>query len=437
MEEPANPMTITGVLAFSERLNPDTLADFVRERLLPFSRFRMRIQDPESPRARWVADEQFDLSDHIIPVELPHPGGQRGLEALVSDLMSEPMSFEHSPWTFHLVQDVDDEIASAVVGRLHHVIGDGIGLMHVLLSICDETFDPAKLPGGALAPRRQPRKPLRQRVTKTLKGAAGETKDLLTNPRHLAKRLGTVGGGVGSLGHLLAMPKDSPTLFKGKASPRKQAAWTRAISLDEIKAVGRATDAKINDVLLAAATGAIRRYLVAQGAKVRGVEVRAAVPVNVRPLERAFELGNAFSLVFVMLPVHVVDPVERLRILKTRMDALKDSQEPAVVYGILQSIGKAPDWGHQFVVDLFSAKASAVMTNVPGPKDELSWAGSPIKEFMFWVPQAGDIGLGISILSYAGNVRVGIAADAAYAPDPRPIVEAFEMEFAELAAQYA
>ena len=354
----------------------------------------------------------------------------------MSDLMSQPMSFDHSPWTFHLVQDVDDEIASAIVGRLHHVIGDGIGLMHVLLSICDERFDPALLPGGDLAPRKPPKKPLGKRVLNTLRGAGNETKDLLTKPRHLAKRLGAVGGGIGSLTHLLVMPKDSPTTFKGTASPRKQAAWTKAIDLEQIKRIGNSTDAKVNDVLLAAATGAIRRYLVARGESVRGVEVRAAVPVNVRPLERAFELGNAFSLVFVSLPVGIIDPLERLRLLKERMDALKDSQEPAVVYGILQSIGRAPDWGHQFVVDLFSAKASAVMTNVPGPTEEQHWGGAPIRELMFWVPQAGDIGLGLSILSYAGNVRVGVAVDEAYAPDPRPIVEAFEMEFAELAAQY-
>ena len=309
--------------------------------------------------------------------------------------------------------------------------------MHVLLSLCDERFDPAKLPGGALAPSRGPKKPLARRVAGTARGAVSETKDLLTNPRHLWRRLKTVGGGVGSLGHLLVMPKDPETVFKGEASPRKQAAWTRAIPLDDIKAIGDATGAKVNDVLLAAATGALRRYLIARGEKVRGVEVRAAVPFNVRPMERAFELGNAFSLVFLALPVGVIDPLERLRILKKRMDALKASQQPAVVYGILQSIGKAPEWGHQFVVDMFSAKASAVMTNVPGPTEELHWGGAAITELMFWVPQAGDIGLGLSILSYAGNVRVGIAVDQAYAPDPRPLVQAFEMEFAELAAQYA
>jgi WS/DGAT/MGAT family acyltransferase len=437
MEEPSNPMTITGVLGFGARVEAEDLARLLEERLLPFDRFTMRIENPDSSRARWVPEEDFDIWDHLIPVDLPAPGGQRGLEALASDLMSEPLTFERSPWTFHLVHDVSDTIATAFVARLHHVIGDGIGLMHVLLSICDERFDPARLPGGALAPRPSQRRPLLRRIARTARGAAAETKDLLTSPSHLWDRVSTVGGGVGSLGWLLAMPRDAQTVFKGKSSPRKQAAWTRPLDLGTIKAVGRATGSKVNDVLLAAATGGLRRYLIARGQSIRDVEIRAAVPVNVRPLERAHEMGNAFSLVFLTLPVSTPDPVARLRILKERMDDLKGSEQPAVVYGILQSIGIGPDWYHRFVVDLFAAKASAVMTNVPGPTETLHWDGAPIETLMFWVPQAGDIGLGLSILSYDGRVRVGVTADAAYAPDPRPLALSFEHEFDELAAQFA
>ncbi|MEM6327086.1 MAG: wax ester/triacylglycerol synthase family O-acyltransferase [Bacteroidota bacterium] len=437
MEEPTNPMTITGVMSFGTRVEAEDLAALLEERLLPFDRFRMRVENHESRNARWVPSPHVDIWNHLIPTEIPAPGGKKGLERLVSDLMSEPLSFEHSPWTFHLVQDVDDEIATAFVARLHHVIGDGIGLMHVLLSMCDERFDPEKLPGGALAPKRRPKRPARQRLAQTLRGAAAETRDLLTRPRHLAQRLKVIGGGIGSLGGLLAMSRDSETVFKGAASPRKQAAWTRAIDLDLIKKIGHATGSKVNDVLLAAATGAIRRYLISQGERIGGVDFRVVVPVNVRPMERAHEMGNAFSLVFLELPVGVADPIERLRQLKAGMDALKDSQQPAVVYGILNTIGVAPDWGHQFVLNLFATKSSAVVTNVPGPTTELHWGGAPIRELMFWVPQAGDVGLGLSILSYAGSVRVGVAADHAYAPDPVPIVDAFEQEFAELAAQYA
>ncbi len=437
MEEPSNPMTITGVIAFGTRMTRERAEAMLMERFVPFNRFRMRIDNPASPRAKWVPDEAFDLDDHLTEIELPAPGGYRGMEALVSDLMSQPLSFEHSPWSFHLVHDIDDETVSAFVIRLHHVIGDGLGLMPVLLSMCDERFDPALIPGSPEAPARPPKKPLAKRAARTARGAAQETRDLLTDPRHLWKRLKSVGGSVGSLGHLLVMPKDSETVFKGEASPRKRAAWTRAIPLPTIKAIGEATDSKINDVLMATAAGAMRRYLIARGESVRGVEVRVAVPFNVRRPDRPYDMGNAFSLVFVALPVGTIDPLERLRLLKERMNTLKDSQQPAVVYGILQSIGKAPSWGHQFVVDMFASKASAVVTNVPGPTEELHMMGAPVRELMFWVPQAGDIGLGLSILSYNDAVRVGVAVDEAYASDPRPLVEAFEMEFAELAAQYA
>ena len=86
---------------------------------------------------------------------------------------------------------------------------------------------------------------------------------------------------------------------------------------------------------------------------------------------------------------------------------------------------------------MFSEKASVVMTNVPGPAEEIHMAGAPVETLMFWVPQAGDIGLGLSILSYNGRVRVGVCADAAYVPDPSLLIAAFESEFESMAARFA
>jgi WS/DGAT/MGAT family acyltransferase len=232
------------------------------------------------------------------------------------------------------------------------------------------------------------------------------------------------------------MPSDPETPYKGVSSPYKRAAWTRPIPLDGVKAVGRATGTKVNDVLLAAATGALRRYMAARGEPTAGVEIRAAVPFNVRPLERAHELGNAFALVFLRLPVGVEDPAERLRLLKARMDKIKRSTEPGVVYGILQTIGLTPHFVHHLVVKLFATKATAVMTNVPGPQEQLHLLGVPLADVMFWVPQAGDLALGLSILSYDGRVLVGVASDATLA-DPVTLGHAFEEEFAALADRYA
>lgn len=432
MEQPTNPMTITGVLGFDGPMTVEALRRFMKDRVVPFDRFRMRI-DTQARRARWVPDERFRISEHVVETELPAPGGKAGLQQLVSRLMSEPMDLTRTPWTMHLVHNVEGDRSAAII-RLHHTIGDGIALMHVLISASDEYFDPASLPGRR---EKAPKRSVTARLAKTATAAIGETVDLLRHPTHLVRRLSAAGAVAKALGLLLAMRPDSKTVFKGHATPDKRAAWTDAIPLDRIKAIGLATDAKVNDVLMAAAAGALRAYLLELGEPVHDVEVRVATPFNVRPLDRAHELGNSFGLAFVALPLADEAPEARLREVQRRMDAVKGSAEPAVVYGILQSIGAAPRWAHQQVVDLFSQKASAVLTNVPGPTEPIHAEGVGVDTLMFWVPQAGDIGLGISILSLAGTVRVGICSDAAYVPEPARLADAFADEFQRLADQFA
>lgn len=437
MEDPTNPMTITGVVGFGSDLSLEDLRDFVSERLVRFDRFRMRIEGAMSAAPRWVPDEAFAIEDHVLEAMLPAPGGKQGLEALVSMLMSQPLSFEHSPWTFHLVHGVEDESGAsgaAIVVRLHHVIGDGIALMHVLIHAVDEYFDPDNV---SSRPPKKPKPKPSARVARTLKNAGAETADLLTSPSHLGQRLKTVGSGVGALGHLLAMRPDSDTILKGTTSPVKKAAWTRSIALEDVKAVGVALEAKVNDVVMTAAGGALRRFLQRRGEPVDNVTVRVAAPFNVRPLERAHELGNSFGLVFVELPVSQPTVRDRLRAMKARMDAAKSSSEPAVVFGILQTIGRTPMWIHSLVVKMFSQKATGVLTNVPGPTETLHIKGAPVETIMFWVPQAGDIGLGISIISLDGTVRVGVTTDAAYVEDPSEIARAFEDEFDALVAEFS
>ena len=432
MESPINPMTITGVMMTAEPMTRERVVQLFEERFLPYQRFRMRVDNPEASRPRWVLEEPFDLNRHILPYELPEPGDQEALEHAVSDLMSTPLSFAMPPWTIHHVEHYGE--GSALIVRLHHCIADGIAMMHVLLSMSDEMWDPSNVtvPVGP-----KPRKSLGEQLKRTAKGALGETMDLFTSPSHLATRAKQAGGGAKSLAALLAMRPDSHTRFKGAATARKQAAWSRPIELATIKAIGRASGTKVNDVLMAAATGGLRRYLADQGDNTDSIEIRAAVPFNVRPPERAHELGNAFALVFLPLPVSVEDPAERLSILKSRMDGIKNSSEPAVVFGILQSIGFAPRWVHKLVVKMFSEKCSLVVTNVPGPTEQLHLLGVPISSLMFWVPQSGDIGLGISILSLNGQVLVGVSADANVISDPNELVTAFEAEFDALATRYA
>ena len=228
------------------------------------------------------------------------------------------------------------------------------------------------------------------------------------------------------------MPDDSHTRLKGRATPGKRVAWGEPMPLDAVKAVGKVLGASINDVLLSCVAGAIGDYLRSKGDDPSGQEIRAMVPVNLRPLEEAYKLGNRFGLVPLVLPIGIANPIERMLAVRARMAELKGSYQPLLAFGILALSGLMIKPVQSAITDLFAKKATAVMTNVPGPKEALKFCGRTVRQAMFWVPQSGDIGMGVSILSYAGGVQFGLITDAKMCPDPEAIIERFAPEFEKL-----
>jgi diacylglycerol O-acyltransferase / wax synthase len=200
------------------------------------------------------------------------------------------------------------------------------------------------------------------------------------------------------------------------------------VSLPEIKRIARKHGATVNDVLLAAVSGALRHYLQEQGSK--PVEIQAMVPFNLRRLDRPVprELGNKFGLVFLPLPVGVSGAYRRLIDVQQRMDEIKQSREGAVSYGVLVAAGMTPEPVERRIVNLLSGKGTAVVTNVPGPKEPVYLAGVPIRTVLVWAPTSGHIGMSVSIFSYRDEVTVGLMADAVLVPDPSAIVAALEKE---------
>ncbi len=196
-------------------------------------------------------------------------------------------------------------------------------------------------------------------------------------------------------------------------------AWTERIPLEEVRQVGRQLGGTINDVLNAAMAGSLRRYLMQYGTPPESLGLRAAMPVNLRPLEEMAEMGNRFGLIFLKMPVGMADPLRRLEEFRRRSTALKRSAEPLVVYSLLQAAGALPEFVHSALIAIFATKATAVFTNVPGPRQTLYFAGQTLRDLFVWVPQAGHLGLGVSILSYDGNVRMGVGTDAGLVPDPQ------------------
>jgi WS/DGAT/MGAT family acyltransferase len=249
----------------------------------------------------------------------------------------------------------------------------------------------------------------------------------------LAGVLAKEGGEIArELVHALALPDDPPSMLRGRLGVSKRVAWAEPLKLEEVKAVGRACDCTVNDVLMAAAAGALREYMRERGEALDGMTLRATVPVNLRPLEHAKKLGNHFGLVFLELPVGEANPVRRLERVAACMRQLKNSRQAIVAYGLLAALGMAPTAVQELALDLFSRKASAVATNVPGPQQPLYLAGRKLREMMFWVPQTGSIGIGVSILSYDGEVHFGLIADARLIPDPQDVIRRFGEEFDKL-----
>jgi diacylglycerol O-acyltransferase len=232
---------------------------------------------------------------------------------------------------------------------------------------------------------------------------------------------------VTALGHLLLMPFDPPTCLRGALTGERRVAWSRAIPLERVKAIAHARVGTVNDVLMGALTGALRRYMIERDPC--ALRVRAIVPVNLRPESGYDEShGNWFGLVFPELPLDVADADGRLSAVESEMQRIKGSQEAVVALGILAALGRSPTVIDHVVQEIFARKATLVVTNVPGPRRKLQIAGRTIEDMWFWVPHPCGLAVGASIMSYAGNLRVGIRTDAGVVKDPETIARYFEEE---------
>lgn len=435
MERPTNLMMITGVLMFAESVPLAKLRKIIEQRFLAYPRFTQKAVDTATG-ASWVRDDDFDIDYHVRLTALPGKGGKKELERLVSQLASTPLDHSKPLWQFHLVERYDG--GSALISRIHHCYADGIALVQVLLSLTDVSRRPGrgrdlqqawlKEDGADVAKRIGAMDRYIKMGGKMLEKSMAMYRDpslpmvLAREGSEIARELATA----------LSLSDDPSTVLKGRLGVSKRVAWAEPLDLDEAKAVSRACDCTVNDVLLAAATGALRSYLIERGEAVDGLTLRATVPVNLRPLEHARKLGNHFGLVFLELPVGEANPLARLERVAAHMRELKNARQAMVTYGLLAAVGMTTPKVQQFALELFSRKASLVATNVPGPQMPLYMAGSEISEMMFWVPQNGSIGLGISILSYNGRVHFGLIGDARLVPDPEAVIQRFRPEFEKL-----
>jgi diacylglycerol O-acyltransferase len=440
MDESTNPMIVNCIMFLSQRVDYQRLLETLDRRLIArYNRFSQRIVDglPVVGNLQWESDPHFDIRSHVHHLALPEPGGQAELKQLVSMLMSEPLDRTRPLWRIYLISNLGD--GCAVYGRIHHAIGDGLGLMQVVLSLTDpEPSGPnarsEHAPAATSTPRSSGlvRSPLRlaARAAATMVDAVSKRKaDPLGARQDVKDALGalSLGGKIAAatsldLARLLLMPPDRVSPYRGKLTPIKRVAWSRPLPLERVKSVGKASGATVNDVLTAAVSLGLRNYMTVVDRAVPHDDIRAAVPINLRQNDAPPTLGNKFGFVFLTLPTSIADPLECLHETKKRMQALKGSTEPQLIYEILSLMGILPGAISRPLTAWFAAKVTCLLTNVPGPRRPVYFVGNRVDRMLFWVPQSRSVGLGISIFSYAGDVTIGIMVDDALVPEPEHVV---------------
>ncbi|WP_372966410.1 WS/DGAT domain-containing protein [Marinobacter sp.] len=439
LERPANPMTITIMLRV-DGLTADRFRGFLRVYWASWERFRYRPVW-RAPAWYWLADSTFNETRHLDVVL--DRFDQKQLQEWVSERLNEPLPLYRPIWKFWLAPNAEG--GAALLLRLHHCYADGLSLLGIFGQLCPAS--PRQYPalyGAPEVPRlgrwamtaQQWLESMAAQVgqgglsgsgTRT-DSAQGQVGQLVQNGVRLAHKLS----------EFLIEQEDTPSDLKRPLSGRRSCSWSAPVPLERFRALALATKTTINDVLLACVAAAVRPRLGLTQAQLDDAIMHAAVPVDIRAQmpegirPEAGELGNCFGTVFVPLPVDGESALERLFRIKHETRKLKKSGQPGIAWGLTSCAPLLPEVGRKPLADLFFRKASAVVSNVQGTPETRYLAGCAITEQMFWVPQAGDIGLGVSIASYAGQVQFGVVADDAILSSPDEFLQDCLMELEQL-----
>jgi WS/DGAT/MGAT family acyltransferase len=433
MDEPGNPMVIGALLELDGPVDAAAFQQALVERLLRYPRFR-QVADRSNGIPCWVSDHDLDFRYHVRVRRLPAAGFERHLRKAVSEETSRDLDPARPLWRLILFPRAGGPVT--VLFRVHHAVADGIALVTLLIDSTDGGQLRAARPAVSHTWRHPHRGPLGgmidrlEDVNKALERLAGLGGEL-RQPRKLLRRMRDGRATLDALQRVLRLPDNRPADLRKPLSGQRRVAWIGGIPFAPVRRTAHRLEVRVNDVFMAALAGALGRQLGAAGAPSQ--ELRVSIPVNLRR-GRGRELGNQFGLVLLDLPVGVDDPLQRLRLVSRRMAELKSSLEAKVTLLGLAAAGHLPMPLEKKLVGMIAAKSAAVVSNLPGPARHVRIAGARMKSLVFWPPQAGGMGIGISFFTYGGELTIGISADRNLLPGPQLLIQAFREELERIAA---
>lgn len=439
-ETPALPMNIGGAQIFDAGplrnkdggIHFEAVKNLVESILHKIPRYRQKLAwIPAQRHSVWVDDPHFDIHYHVRHTSLPRPGTDEQLKLLTSRVMEHPLDRSRPLWVTWVVEGLEGD-RFALIHKIHHCMIDGVSgvdLSQILLSPNPEEgiqdaprFIPRKMPGDAELLIDE----FRRQLSLPIDLAAGVAKFLRDTPDVTDE----IGRRVTALTELVGWKavKASDTPINSPVGPHRVIEW-RSIPLEQLKAVRKALDCSINDVVLASVAGAVRELMRRRQVDPGQLDFRVSAPVNVRPAGEEGSLGNHVSSWVLKLPIGVADPIERLKIIRESTDELKGSNQASAVEMITSLFDALP----VNIPAMAKGTMNTIVTNIPGPQFPLYLLGARMREITPLPPLLENVGLAIGVLSYDGDVFWGFNADYDQLPDLEVFALGVDHAFQELA----
>lgn len=450
LESDRTPMHIAAVLTLEKapfvdaagRIRLDAIRAYVDERLHLAPRLRQVVREVPLGLHRpvWVDDQDFDLGHHIRLAELPSPGGREALDDLVEELIMTVLDRSRPLWEWWVVDGLDDD-RIAIVEKLHHALIDGVSGVQLLSALTD-LADFAPPADGPWIPG--PRPTDAQLVADALGEQIREPWRLTTAATHLV-RAGRDGARrvVDTVETLAAAirPAASVAASVSLNQPvgRRRRLRSIELSLAEVKSIAHAHGTKVNDVVLTVVSGGLRTLLRSRGESVSGHTLHALVPENVRRADEHLALGNRVTGFFAPLPVYEADAVRSLECIRESMRHKHEAHEDETAGGLLGTADHAPYALLRALGPAVHAQpwVNTVVTNIPGPRDDLTMMGARICSITPVVPLSRNLTVGVAVLSYGDVLSIALNTCRDACPDLDVMIEGMRSTLDELSSATA